>query len=56
MLNSTAALRELVLAYRQQLLGLDPSGETPPVDERAEVRELAQQWLNQLLGMDIDVS
>lgn len=56
MLDSTASLRELLLSY-QQLLGIESAApDQPQRDARQQVRELAQDWLTQLLGMDIDIS
>ena len=56
MLDSTASLRELLLSY-QQLLGIESATpDQPQRDARQQVRELAQDWLTQLLGMDIDIS
>ncbi|MBT9584886.1 hypothetical protein IV102_16195 [bacterium] len=56
MLDSTANLRELLLSY-QQLLGIELAGPDQPLrDSRQQVRELTQDWLRQLLGMDIEIS
>lgn len=55
MLDSTVSLRELLFCY-QQLLGTDSlSPGQARRDSRQEIRDLAQDWLTRLMGMDIDV-
>lgn len=54
--DSTAALRELVVSFECELLGLAASRGDAPDEPREQVRQLTQQFLNQLLGMDVDVS
>jgi hypothetical protein len=55
-LDSTSSVRDLVLSY-QELLGIE-GGSAPPVqrDAQQQVRELTQDWLTGLLGMDLDLS
>ena len=56
MLDSTASLRELLHSY-QQLLGVDgPAPSAPERDGDQEARRLVEEFLNQLLGMDIELS
>jgi len=56
-LNSTSHLRDLLHDFHQ-LLGQQP-GEAPlrqsPAQQREKIRKLVDEWLNQLVGMEVDV-
>ena len=55
--NSTSHLRDLLHDF-QQLLGEQP-GTSPlrqsPAQQREKIRKLVDEWLNQLVGMEVDV-
>lgn len=57
MLETTSHLRDL-LADFQNLLGDEP-GSAPvrrsPAQQREKIRKLVDEWLNQLVGMEVDV-
>jgi hypothetical protein len=57
MLATTSHLRDL-LADFQKLLGEEP-GSAPrrrsPAQQREKIRKLVDEWLNQLVGMEVDV-
>ncbi|MFN8606814.1 MAG: hypothetical protein U0931_04740 [Vulcanimicrobiota bacterium] len=57
MLETTSHLRDL-LADFQKLLGEQP-GAAPlrrsPAQQREKIRKLVDEWLNQLVGMEVDV-
>jgi hypothetical protein len=55
-LDSTSAVRDLVLSFRTELLGLQEHTAAAQRDPREQVRELTDQFLNRLLGMDVDLS
>lgn len=57
MLETTSHLRDLLTDFHK-LLGEEP-GSAPtrrsPAQQREKIRQLVDEWLNQLVGMEVDV-
>lgn len=57
MLNSPSQLRDLLHDFHN-LLGEQPGtapSRSSPAQQREKIRKLVDEWLNQLVGMEVDV-